>query len=177
MIAFHRLSPNLQSVLRSVFEGSTDDEIAEVILYDTPKETFDRYLTWIGILHYTDTIVEALDSCRAAEIGTLPNLPPAHKYFHWHNEDCNFSTTEFSNGGKVLLINSLETGERMTHANVWIPNLAPDEIAIKSYSENEGLYDLLLHLDIIKPAHRFVKSGFVALHVCRLNLEILEQYS
>ncbi|MFA5037202.1 MAG: hypothetical protein WC479_08515 [Candidatus Izemoplasmatales bacterium] len=34
----------------------------------TPKEALNLYLKWHGIIGYTDQIVDALDSLRAAEV-------------------------------------------------------------------------------------------------------------
>lgn len=45
---------------------------------------------------------------------------------------------------------------------------APDEFYIKAYSENEGLYEQLVAQDILSPPHRFLRSGYVSIPVCRL---------
>jgi hypothetical protein len=39
--------------------------------------------------------------------------------------------------------------------------LAADELAIKDYSENTGVYDALVDAGIVHPAHRFIRQGFV----------------
>lgn len=46
-------------------------------------------------------------------------------------------------------------------ASVNLPGLAIDEIAIKDYSENEGMYKTLLDAGLILPAHRFQDSGYI----------------
>lgn len=48
-----------------------------------------------------------------------------------------------------------------------LPGLAPDELAIKSYSENEGVLEALLAADVIELPHRWVASGFVSIPVVR----------
>jgi len=54
-----------------------------------------------------------------------------------------------------------------------LPGLADNEIAIKDWSENEGMYIALLGADIITTAHRYEKSGWIeAIPVCYLKDEI-----
>jgi hypothetical protein len=45
--------------------------------------------------------------------------------------------------------------------------LASGEVAIKDWSENEGLYLTLLKAGIIHPSHRSIPSGFVDIPVCQ----------
>ena len=54
-------------------------------------------------------------------------------------------------------------------ATVNLPGLAKNEVAIKNYSENEGVLIFLLDNNIIEAPHRFVQSGFVNIPVCRLK--------
>ena len=49
-----------------------------------------------------------------------------------------------------------------------IEGLDENEIAIKNYSENEGILDVLVDEGIVKPPHRHVKSGFVLIPICEL---------
>lgn len=50
-------------------------------------------------------------------------------------------------------------------------------MAIKNYSENEGILDLLIGLGVIEPPHRRVASGFVMIDICNMNRSKLEEYS
>lgn len=43
-------------------------------------------------------------------------------------------------------------------------------IFVKSYSENDGLYELMLKAGHIEPAIGHVRSGFVSVPVCKLLL-------
>jgi hypothetical protein len=54
-------------------------------------------------------------------------------------------------------------------ATVNLSGLTKDEVAIKNYSENEGVLNFLLENEIIELPHRFVQSGFVNIPVCRLK--------
>lgn len=67
--------------------------------------------------------------------------------------------------------------EPWTTATVNINGLSGDEVAIKNYSENEGILDLLIGLGAIEPPHRRVASGFVMIDICNMNRSKLEEYS
>lgn len=43
-----------------------------------------------------------------------------------------------------------------------------DEVAIKNYSENEGMLDSLIKAKIISEPLRYVNSGFVTIPICKL---------
>ena len=45
-------------------------------------------------------------------------------------------------------------------------HLEPDEVIIKDYSENEGLYDCMLKAGHIGPEKRRVSSGWITAPVC-----------
>ena len=49
-----------------------------------------------------------------------------------------------------------------------VDGLDENEVAIKNYSENEGILDVLVDEGIVKPPHRHVKSGFVIIPICEL---------
>ena len=65
--------------------------------------------------------------------------------------------------------------EPWTTATVNINGLSGDEVAIKNYSENEGILDLLIGLGVIEPPHRRVASGFVMIDICNMNRSKLEE--
>ena len=47
-------------------------------------------------------------------------------------------------------------------------DLESGEVAIKDWSENEGILDFLVQNKIVKEPHRFVKSGYVKIPICEL---------
>ena|ERR1700748_245893 len=60
-------------------------------------------------------------------------------------------------------------------ASVNLPGLLKDEIAIKDWSENEGMYEALLNAEVITPAHRYEKSGYIeSIPVCYLRKKVYE---
>ena len=76
------------------------------------------------------------------------------------------SYTEYRNGGTALVLND-ETEDRVV-LTVWIEGLAAGEVAVKDYSENEGVLAELLRLKIVKEPHRVAQAGYVNLPVCKL---------
>lgn len=91
----------------------------------------------------------------------------------WTQEEltlqCEYDT--YVNGGIALqLCHTDEDGfvEHYVTASVCVAGLKDDEIAIKDYSENYGMYNMLLAQGVIKPAHRIVHQGFVTIPVCYL---------
>jgi len=47
--------------------------------------------------------------------------------------------------------------------------LLDGEIAIKDYSENEGILDMLVEHGVVDKPHRFANSGFVTIPICMLK--------
>lgn len=81
--------------------------------------------------------------------------------------DCTIRNEEYANGGTCLRLVD-EDGEDFLTATSWIPGLAAGEVAVKNYSENEGILDVLVDAGIVLPPHRHEASGFVRFPVCRL---------
>lgn len=50
-------------------------------------------------------------------------------------------------------------------------------VAIKSYSENEGLLEQLISLGLVTEVVSYVSSGFASIPICKIDQEILDQYS
>ena len=53
-------------------------------------------------------------------------------------------------------------------ASVNVGNTDPTEVAIKDYSENEGILQAMVEAGIVSEPVRTVKSGFVDIPICRL---------
>jgi hypothetical protein len=82
-------------------------------------------------------------------------------------EECTVHLEAYMRGGHALQL-KCEDGSPMAMATTWVEGLGPQELAIKDYSENEGVYDLLLEAGVIEPYHRTINSGFVELKVTTL---------
>lgn len=77
-------------------------------------------------------------------------------------------SNSYVNNQNALILT--EDGEPYCVLTVSIPQepQAPDEFYIKAYSENEGLYEQLVAQGILSLPHRFLRSGYVSVPVCRL---------
>jgi len=89
--------------------------------------------------------------------------------FRFSDFNCTYSLGEYSNGGTCIRIVDADDGMPVATASVWIPNLRDDEVAIKDYSENEGILDALVEAKIIHPPHR-VENGFPVVRIKRTNV-------
>jgi outer membrane lipoprotein-sorting protein len=87
------------------------------------------------------------------------------QYGTWN---CRVVFEKYAAGGTAIRLVDEETFEPVAMATVWVEGLLDGEVAIKDYSENEGMYDSLLKAGVIKKAHRQLASGYVVLPVCKL---------
>jgi hypothetical protein len=79
--------------------------------------------------------------------------------------------TPGSNG--LLLSFDAEDGEPIAVFSSTIDGLAHNEIAIKNYSENEGIYEQLIDQEVILPAHRTTYQAHVSFGICYLHPEFI----
>jgi len=88
---------------------------------------------------------------------------------------------KYSNGRIALSYNELSDDPELAAAGYMEPactatinlphiELADDEIIVKTYSENEGLYEAMLAFGHISPMIREEGSGFITAPVCKLLL-------
>ena len=75
----------------------------------------------------------------------------------------------YQEGNTSMQLIDCADGFPFATATVNLPGLTENEVAIKNYSENEGVLIFLLDNEIIEAPHRFVQSGFVNIPVCRLK--------
>jgi hypothetical protein len=63
-----------------------------------------------------------------------------------------------------------ETGEPMCTATSNLPGviMSDNEVAIKNYSENEGILDVLIKAGVISKPDRIINNGCVDIPICRL---------
>lgn len=82
---------------------------------------------------------------------------------------------KYPNKRTAIKYESLENGypgqECMATVNIPDEPLENDEVIIKSYSENEGIYDLMVAAEHISPAVRYITTGFVTCPVCKLLIK------
>lgn len=82
---------------------------------------------------------------------------------------CLVQVEKYQSGYKAIRLIDGEDGQSVVIATVNLEELDSDEVAIKDYSENEGVYDALLNAGVIHPKHRELKSGFISAPICRLT--------
>lgn len=82
-------------------------------------------------------------------------------------ETCTVRSDIYSLGGTVLQLID-QDGLPYATATMWISGLEKDEVAIKNYSENEGMLHALMSAGIVEAPHRTVLNGYVTVPVCKL---------
>jgi len=85
--------------------------------------------------------------------------------------NCNLNKSYYEHGKRVALcLIDADDGEPVSTCTVNLPEepLADDEVLIKDYSENEGMVEFLVKEGVVERTNRDVRSGYVAIPVCRL---------
>lgn len=78
--------------------------------------------------------------------------------------------SKYGNGQNAILLDYASNGQSYAVASVSLDHpLLSDEVAIKNYSENEGILESLLKAGIVAPPHRYISSGFVQIPICKLK--------
>lgn len=84
---------------------------------------------------------------------------------------CNIHFSEYSNKRTaILLVDPFDPLDTVAVATTNIPDvpLLEDEVIIKDYSENEGMFDVLTKAGIVSDTGRRVQTGFVTCPICKL---------
>jgi hypothetical protein len=90
--------------------------------------------------------------------------------FKQRNFAVSFSRYRANNNIGILL-----DGPEEVVASVNVPeDLDIDEVAIKNYSELDGMLDALLEAKVIEIPHRYVTLGYVNHPICKLSPEALD---
>ncbi len=77
----------------------------------------------------------------------------------------------YGNKRPALLLDTVETGERMAVATINMPDmpLLSNQVVIKDYSENEGMLKTLVDAGVIEPPFSACQTGFVLSPICHLT--------
>lgn len=82
---------------------------------------------------------------------------------------CIVEIGKYANGQPRLQLYDAEDYSPYMTASCAIPDaLQLGEIAIKNYSENEGIWDILLDAGIIEDTGKRIRQGFVVIYIGRL---------
>lgn len=79
--------------------------------------------------------------------------------FRFREFNCVAEYPTYINGGTAIYLVDADDHSPIAVASSWIEGLTDGEIAIKDYSENEGMLDVLLQAGLITPPHRYL-DGF-----------------
>lgn len=95
----------------------------------------------------------------------------------YNNHDCLLTLIEYADGhqGLKLIDAESEFQEPYLICSTNFEELEDDEVAIKNWSENEGMYQYLLEKNIITKNHRTIFSGFVIAPVCKITDEAMKK--
>jgi len=86
---------------------------------------------------------------------------------------CNVILGKYANSSNAIVLHSVKDGSPVATAsiNLVYGGLRNNEIAIKNYSENEGMLDCLVQANIISKPLRYAHAGFVTIPICKLLIE------
>lgn len=88
----------------------------------------------------------------------------------YKNEECAVVKFTYSDGSRGLRLVSTEDGHPVMSCTISLGReFKENEVIIKDYSENKGIYNILLHADVIKAYSRRVQVGHNYGLVCNLN--------
>lgn len=87
--------------------------------------------------------------------------------------------THYATNNAPALILQLPDGEPLATATVNLPDsplIGPGVVAIKDYSENDGMMNELIRLNLIIPLNRFVHPGYsrVSFPLAKINMEVFQ---
>ena len=88
------------------------------------------------------------------------------KFQDW---DCIATYAQYGNGRLAIILVDAEDSSPIATATVNLPDedMTDDEVAIKDYSENEGMLAALLDSGLISKPVRLAFSGFVTVPICK----------
>ena len=88
----------------------------------------------------------------------------------YKGEQCIIEFSKYQVNGNTAITLLTNYGQPMAVATINLGTLKPNLVAIKNYSENEGIEEFLIKNDIIKtePIH-YIDSGYVSIPVYELT--------
>lgn len=86
------------------------------------------------------------------------------------NEVCDLVIERSGNNTRLRLVNDNGPMATCTASSTGIP-VPAGCVAIKDYSENEGMLDALMSAGVVSAPVGFIEQEFVRLHICRLLVQ------
>jgi len=90
----------------------------------------------------------------------------------YQNEEVTISIGNYQSGRKAIQMYESETGFPYATATTDLPGIAIknyNEVLVKDYSENQGMFEFLTSNNIVTFTGKTVVSGHVELYICTLN--------
>jgi hypothetical protein len=87
------------------------------------------------------------------------------------NTEIELEFAKYQNDNIYIGAFEVETGEPFMDITTNVMNLPEGQVAIKNYSENEGILDVLVEEKIVSKPINSLSSGFVNIPVCKLLVE------
>lgn len=94
--------------------------------------------------------------------------PLKAKYAKAENPQIVFASYQFGQSAALII---REHGETVAVASVNLAEVKTGYIAIKNYSENEGVLEWLIENKIVSEPGQYVRSGFVKIPICKLLVD------
>jgi len=99
-----------------------------------------------------------------------------NKLIKFAGVECDLDYTRYYDGNKCLILVDSE-GFTVAKATTNIDtHLEPDQVCIKSYSENKGMLEALFKAGAIERIVEIVPQGYVDIHKVQLTKEVLEEF-
>jgi len=91
--------------------------------------------------------------------------------------DVEMKISSYNKNGQTRLdfVDSQDGQPILTATSCIDEDLLPNEVAIKNYSENEGVLDFMMNEEIISSPLRYYKSGYVNIEICKINETLLNK--
>lgn len=95
------------------------------------------------------------------------------KTVNFNGTMCAVTLAKYPNSRTAILLVDMSDGSPYCKATVNVPDadLAPDEVFIKDYSENKGVYDALLNAGVISPSIDRIPVGYCTTMKCKLLIK------
>lgn len=103
--------------------------------------------------------------------GTTQKGEPMNPRVEFAGYTCDLYFSRYHNGQTALTLLDVEDRSPVAKATLCVPELTldDDEVVIKNYSENKGMYGALLNAGIVEPFDYLLSMGFGNAPVCRLT--------
>lgn len=84
----------------------------------------------------------------------------------------------YANDRPAVLLQDHKTFDQLAVSSVNLPDwdIPTDSVAIKNYSENEGMLDFLIEAGVIEKPYMIIEQGMVKFPVCKLKPKYANLY-